>query len=97
MSTILRNVWRRLFRRETPTLGEQYYASEKLKRLSIDPWACEMLAKQLDIEIDPGESAASYVADACRAAVIEHEVSYHQGQLKRFQSTSHGAGVLDGQ
>lgn len=95
MSRVIGKVWRRLFRREKPTISEQHYSAENLKRLSIDPWACEMLAKQLDIEIDPGESAASYIADACRAAVVEHEVTYHQGQIKRLQPTSHGAGVSD--
>lgn len=95
MSGVLRKVWRRLFQRETPTLSEQHYAAEKLKRLSVDPWACEMLAKQLDIEIDPGESAASYIADACRAAVIEHEVAYYQQQIQRLKPTSHGAGVKE--
>lgn len=91
----MRKVWLRLFRREKPTNREQHNAVEKLKGISVDPWACEILAKKLDIEIDPGESAASYIADACRAAVIEHEVAYHQRQIRQLQPTSHGAGVSD--
>ena len=95
MSGVLRKVWRRLFQRETPTLREQHYAAERLKGLSVDPWACEMLAAQLDIEIDPGESAASYIADACRAAVIKHEVAYHQRKIQQLQGNNHGAGVSE--
>lgn len=75
--------WRRVFARKPPTPREERDAATLLSNLARSPFACQALARELDIEIDPGESAESYIADAAQTASNElmardadHEAAY---------------------
>lgn len=58
--------WRRMFARRAPFGWEASRAASLLRDVSQDPWACEQVAQLLEIECDPGESAASYVSEMLR-------------------------------
>lgn len=85
--------WDQLFRRKRPSGFEVRYAAHTIERLGNDPQACAILADLLDIQTDPGESAASFVADACRRYAGREEIDHLQRRLCQLQANSHGAGV----
>lgn len=68
----IKRQWARLFNRREPSPWEQRHAAEKLHAISKDAWACQKIAELLEVESDPGESAADFVSQMLRQPYVDH-------------------------
>lgn len=80
----LRRRWERLFRRQRPYAWEVREAAYLLYKVSQSARACQMLADQLEIECDPGESVADFVSQQLREPMVERAKHAHLGDLKEL-------------
>jgi hypothetical protein len=67
-----KRAWHRLFARREPAPWESRKSAELLRDVSLDAWACQKIAELLDIQCDPGESAADFVSQMLREPYVEH-------------------------
>ena len=83
----LRNKWIRMFSRQKPTPWEDREAVAILTKVAGDPWACLAIAKCLEVEIDPGESAADFVSQQLQAYVDRKRIEELQRRIDNIKVT----------
>lgn len=78
--------WNRLFMRRQPFRWEASRAAGLLRDVSQDAWACQQIAELLDIECDPGESAAPYVSEMLRQPWREIMEEDHEKSVAKLEN-----------
>lgn len=77
----LSNRWRRLFQRRMPFPWEVNKSRVLLYEVSKNAYACQWIAALLEIDCDPGESAADYVSQMLRQPALDYSQELHKRDL----------------
>ncbi|TBW96713.1 hypothetical protein TP46_12390 [Xanthomonas citri pv. aurantifolii] len=73
--------WSRLFKGSDAFPWERFEAQRLLYEVSKSAAACQMVAELLEIQCDPGESAADYVSQMLRQPTLDHARRLHERDI----------------
>ena len=78
--------WSRVFAQKDPHPWEKRDAAVMLRKLSADAWACKLLADKLDLDIDPGESAADYISQMAMEVHRDVQIAIKERDIAKLRA-----------
>ena len=85
----IRARWRRMFNGSKPSVWEREGSAMLLHKVSVDAWACQVIADKLEIQIDNGESAADYVSHMLREPYRDWVEERAKRSIRRIDAGIH--------
>lgn len=78
-----------MFNGSKATSWEREGSAMLLHKVSVDAWACQMIADKLELHIDSGESAADYVSQMLREPYRDLVEERAKRQADRIDAGTH--------